>query len=82
MGMDRIIQRKKWTSKKIAKWGVIAGYMILVLSPLVSQVWKAMLNVKTRRLTVSEVMLDTLREYPPVIGEAVKFVFKDILLRK
>ena len=66
--MDRVIEKKKWTSKKIA---AIAGISVIVL--LVFFSWyltsgKSKLNVDTERITISEVKKGAFQEFIPVNG--------------
>ena len=71
MGMDRKIEKKRWTPAKIAK---IAGGVVvagLIAMALVNSGGGRSLNVKLERVTVSEVKKDTFREYTPVIGQVM-----------
>ena len=66
--MDRVIQKKKWNSKRIA---TIAGITIvagLIAGLLYSASGKSRLNVDTERLTVSEIKKGAFQEFIPVNG--------------
>lgn len=66
--MDRVIEKKKWTPRKIAL--ILLG-MLLVFS-IVFGYWqmtgKSRLNVEIERLTISEVKVGPFLEYIPVTG--------------
>jgi HlyD family secretion protein len=66
--MDRVIEKKRWTPKKI---GLIAG--IVALIGLLFASWyfttgNSKLNVNTDRITISEIKQGTFQEFIPVNG--------------
>lgn len=66
--MDRKIERKKWTPKKIATFGVPAIFIILVLYTLVFGDKSSKLNVELEKLTVSTVHRGEFQEFIPIMG--------------
>ena len=53
--MDRVIAKKKWTSKRIVTIAGIAAIALLILASYYFTSGKSRLNVDTERLTISEV---------------------------
>ena len=77
--MDRPIEKKKWTPKKIALIaGVIVGVLLLVL--LLSTFGKSRLNVESERMIIAEAKYDTFREFIPVTGivQPVSTIYLDL----
>lgn len=77
--MDRKIEKKKWTPKKIATYSVgILIFLFLVYSFLLGE-GGSKLNVKTERLTISSVSRGPFQEFIPVTGNVVpiKTVYLD-----
>lgn len=66
--MDRIIEKKKWTTKKIITGGSIIGILILIIGSYYFTSGKSKLNVNTERITISEVKNGTFKEFIPVNG--------------
>src|SRR5689334_14606423 len=66
--MDRVIEKKKWTTKKLLSIGFIASAAILIGASIYFTSGKSKLNVITERLTVSEVYKGTFKEFIPVNG--------------
>ena len=66
--VDRIIEKKKWTFKKIA---IIASAVLFVIffgySFLISSSGKK-LNIEAERITISEVKQDSFCEFIPING--------------
>ena len=70
MGMDRKIEKKKWTLKRIlllAIGGTAALFVIYTLLTLKS----GQLRVKQERLTISEVKRASFQEFIPITGEII-----------
>ena len=66
--MDRIIEKKKWTTKKIITGGSIIGILILIIGSYYFTSGKSKLNVNIERITISEVKNGTFKEFIPVNG--------------
>ena len=66
--MDRIIEKKKWTKKKILTIAGIAAIVLMIGAIYVSTTGKSKLNVDSERLTVSEVTKGPFQEFIPVNG--------------
>jgi HlyD family secretion protein len=67
MSMDKVIERKKWTPKKI---GSLAGALVIVILLLMAifGVNESSLKVKAERLTISTVAKDRFQEFIPITG--------------
>ncbi|MBV9962585.1 MAG: HlyD family efflux transporter periplasmic adaptor subunit [Parafilimonas sp.] len=66
--MDRVIQKKKWTTKKIVTISVIAGIVLLIGASYYFTKGGNKLNVETDRITISEVTKGKFQENIPVNG--------------
>jgi HlyD family secretion protein len=66
--MDRIIQKKKWTTKKIVTWSLAAGIALLIICTIFLGSGKSRLNVDKERITISEIKKGPFTEYIPVNG--------------
>ena len=66
--MDRVIQKKKWTTKKIITIAIIAGIVILIAGSYYATSGPSKLGVETDRLTISEVTKGKFQENIPVNG--------------
>jgi HlyD family secretion protein len=67
MGMDKVIEKKKWPLKRIVKYGSIAAAGLVMLVMLLSTS-ESTLNVKQERITISTVELGPFQEDIPIIG--------------
>lgn len=65
--MDKIIQKKKWTFKKIIIIALAGAFLTLITITLFNQ-GGAKLNVKSERLSISTVREDYFQEFIPVTG--------------
>ncbi|MBN2136003.1 MAG: efflux RND transporter periplasmic adaptor subunit [Acidobacteria bacterium] len=67
MSMDKVIERKKWTPKKI---GSLVGALVIVILLLMAifGVNESSLKVKAERLTISTVAKDRFQEFIPITG--------------
>ena len=66
--MDRVIQKKKWSTKRIM---MITGITLIVLLIVLSFYFtsgKSRLNVDTERITISEIKKGPFQENIPVNG--------------
>lgn len=66
--MDRIIEKKKWTTKKILSIAGLAAIVLMIGAIYYSTTGKSKLNVDSERLTVSEVTKGPFQEFIPVNG--------------
>ena len=79
--MDRIIEKKKWTLKKIL-WIVIPIFLVIVIAySLIFSDHSSKLNVKADRLIISTVKHAPFQEFIPVTGTVIpiKTVYIDAL---
>ncbi len=79
--MDRIIEKKKWTPKKIT---YIAGGAILVVLVIYNFLFadrSAKLNVKSEKITISKVQRGAFQEFIPVTGTImpIKTIYLDAM---
>lgn len=66
--MDRVIEKKKWNTKRILTIGGIVALVGLILGSIYFTSGKSKLNVETERLTISEVKQGAFQEFTPVNG--------------
>ena len=66
--MDRVIQKKRWTAKRIITISVVAGIILLIAASYYFTSGGSKLNVDTERITISEVSKGTFQENIPVNG--------------
>jgi HlyD family secretion protein len=66
--MDRIIEKKKWTLKKILQYAAIAVFVFFILYLFLFLDRSSRLNVEKDQLTISRVTLDKFQEFIPVDG--------------
>ncbi|WP_460680215.1 efflux RND transporter periplasmic adaptor subunit [Mucilaginibacter koreensis] len=66
--MDRVIQKKKWNSKRVMTITGIAAVVLLVSGSIYFTSGKSRLNVDMERITVSEVTKGPFQEFIPVNG--------------
>lgn len=66
--MDRVIVKKKWTSKKILTIVGIVALVALIAGSYYFTSGKSKLNVDTERITISEVSKGNFKEFIPVNG--------------
>jgi HlyD family secretion protein len=66
--MDRVLEKKKWTTKKILTLSLTSAIVLLITCSFYFTSGKSKLNVNTERLTVSEVTKGSFREFIPVNG--------------
>ncbi|RYE27735.1 MAG: HlyD family efflux transporter periplasmic adaptor subunit [Sphingobacteriaceae bacterium] len=66
--MDRVIERKKWTTKRILTIGGVTALALLIGSSYYFTSGKSKLNVDTERITISEVKNGPFQEFIPVNG--------------
>ena len=66
--MDKAIEKKKWTVKKIVSITVGVAIFLLIAASYYSTSGKSKLNVELERITISEVSNGTFKEFIPVNG--------------
>lgn len=66
--MDRVIEKKKWSTKRILTIGGIAAVIALIVASYYFTSGKSKLNVDTDRITISEIKKGTFQEFIPVNG--------------
>ena len=78
--MDRPIEKKKWTKKRIT---LIAGglsFAVLFIFIMFSTLGKSRLNVDSERMTIAEVRKGSFREFIPVTGtiQPISTIYLDL----
>ncbi len=66
--MDRVIEKKKWSGKKLISLGVISAIVLVIAYLIYSGTGGAKLNVDKERIIISEVKKDVFQEAIPVNG--------------
>ncbi|MGN6419482.1 MAG: efflux RND transporter periplasmic adaptor subunit [Pseudobacter sp.] len=66
--MDRVIAKKKWTTKKLLTISGVVAILILITASYYFTSGKSRLNVNVDRITISEVRKGTFQEFIPVNG--------------
>jgi len=68
MGMDRVIKKKKWTTKKLLNIAAISAFVIFLLYLLVFRDKRSKLYVDKSQITITTVMESKFQEFIPVDG--------------
>jgi len=66
--MDRVIQKKKWSTKRILTTAGIAAIILLITLSYVYTSGKSRLNVDTERISIGEITKGSFKEFIPVNG--------------
>ena len=66
--MDRVIKKKKWSTKRIVTIAIITGIVLLIAGSYYATSGPSKLGVETERLTISEVTKGPFQENIPVNG--------------
>ncbi len=66
--MDRVIEKKTWTTKRILTIGGIVAIVLLIAAAIYFTSGKSRLNVETERITISEIKKGPFQEFIPVNG--------------
>ncbi len=66
--MDRVIEKKRWSKKRILTIVGITVLVALIVFSVYSTSGKSKLNVDTERITISEIRKGTFQEFIPVNG--------------
>jgi len=69
--VDRILKKKKWSTKRILTIAGIAGIVLLIAGSYYFTSGKSRLNVDTERITISEVTKGNFQETIPVNGDVM-----------
>jgi HlyD family secretion protein len=69
--MDRKIEKKRFTPKKIATVAIPTAFVFIVLYALIFGDRSSKLNVEVERITISEVKRGEFQEYIPVTGAVI-----------
>lgn len=79
--MDRKIEKKKWTLKKIWGFPILIMFILILIWQILLGDHGSKLNVRTDRITVATVSRGPFQEYIPVIGTIVpiKTVYLDAM---
>jgi HlyD family secretion protein len=80
MSMDRIIEKKKWTVKKLISALAVGCFIIFIIYLIFFSDMSRKLNVETERITISEVRKAPFQEYIPISGtvEPIQTFFLDL----
>ncbi|MFH1194908.1 MAG: efflux RND transporter periplasmic adaptor subunit [bacterium] len=78
--MDKPIEKKKWTAKKIAMYSLIAVFVLFTFYTFVLSDQSRKLNVEKERIAISEVTKAPFQEYIPVTGtvEPIQTFYLDL----
>ena len=68
MGMDKVIEKKKWTTSKILKIAAISAFVIFLLYLLFFRDKRSKLYVDKSQVTIATVLADKFQEFIPVDG--------------
>ena len=66
--MDRVIAKKKWSTKRILTIAGVTGIILLIVASYYFTSGKSRLNVDTERITISEIKKGPFKEFIPVNG--------------
>ncbi|MEO6837082.1 MAG: HlyD family efflux transporter periplasmic adaptor subunit [Ginsengibacter sp.] len=66
--MDRVIEKKKWSTKRLLTIGGIVAIVALIAGSFYFTSGKSKLNVDTDRITISDIKKGTFQEFIPVNG--------------
>ncbi|PBQ32333.1 efflux transporter periplasmic adaptor subunit [Sphingobacteriaceae bacterium] len=66
--MDRVIEKKKWTTKKLMTIAFVTAIVLLISGSIYFTSGGSKLNVNMERLTISEVKKGPFKEFIPVNG--------------
>jgi HlyD family secretion protein len=79
--VDRPIEKKKWTAKRITLVVAIPAITLFVVYNILNASGNSKLNVDAERITISEVKQDNFREYVPINGVVLPLttIYLDVL---
>ena len=78
--MDRAIEKKKWTKKRIMLIVGVGVFLVLLIFIIFSTFGKSRLNVESERMTIAEAKQSNFREFIPVTGtiQPVTTIYLDL----
>ena len=78
--MDRPIEKKTWTRKRIIMIAGGVAFVVLVVFIIFSTFGKSRLNVDSERMTIAEVQRSNFREFIPVTGtiQPISTIYLDL----
>jgi HlyD family secretion protein len=78
--MDRAIEKKTWTKKRIIMLAGGVAFVALVIFIITSTFGKSRLNVESERMTIAEVKRSNFREFIPVTGtiQPISTIYLDL----
>ena len=78
--MDRAIEKKKWTKKRIMLIAGGGAFIVLLVFIIFSTFGKSRLNVESERMTIAEAKQRNFREFIPVTGtiQPVTTIYLDL----
>ncbi len=78
--MDKKIEKKKWTTKKLLIYSTAAVFIIVVFYGLVFGDQSSKLNVEKDRITISTVQKGPFQEFTPIVGtvQPIETFFLDV----
>ncbi len=71
MGMDRIIEKKRWTPRRVTTYSAVGVFVLAILYFLLFQSSASTLNVEASHLTISKVHRGPFQEFIPITGEVL-----------
>jgi HlyD family secretion protein len=71
MNMDRPIEKKKWSIKRIATYGIVVLLVLAAGYGLIFNSGSATMNVKRERITISTIQMGNFQEFIPAIGNTL-----------
>ena len=66
--MDRVIEKKKWSAKRITKIAIAVGIIGLIAAAVYFSMGKSRLSVDQERLVIGEIKKGTFQEFIPLNG--------------
>ena len=66
--MDRVIEKKRWTKKKVLTWAGITALVLLIGASIYFTSGATKLNVEAERISIAEVKKGAFQEFIPVNG--------------
>lgn len=66
--MDRVIEKKRWSAKRLMTIGGIAAIVLLIAASIYYTSGNSRLNVETDRISITEIKKGPFKEYIPVNG--------------
>lgn len=80
IAMDKIIEKKKWTTRKIVLISASVIFVAFVFITIVLADKKSKLNIEKEKITISEVIRAPFQEYIPVTGtvEPIQTFYLDL----